>query len=291
MYNHPMKKINFKDLKYKISEFKEFVVDDKDLMHYASSLSFHTILSILPILMISLSVFTKLPSFDQYYEKIKNFIFSNLLPSHQSTITQYLDQFLNNSTSLGMVGFVGVIFTSLMFFIDFERVISRITNSQTRGFFNSLSKYWTLLTLAPIGLGASFYMSGILQDIFDKTEFTNWINIIAILPYIIIWAMFAITYAAAINREIVTKNLIISSLISSLLWFASKTIFIQYAFYNKTYLSIYGSFSVALFFFLWIYISWIIFLYGVKIYAFLDEKNRRKSQNRHDNSKDFPSNS
>ena len=50
-----------------------------------------------------------------------------------------------------------------------------------------------------------------------------------------------------------------------------KNIFIFYAANNKTYLSIYGSFSVVLLFFVWIYVSWIIFLYGVKLCAYLEK--------------------
>ena len=128
------------------------------------------------------------------------------------------------------------------------------------------------MTLAPVGLGASFYISGELQDLLNKTEFTSWINFLKALPYLIVWAIFAITYATAINREIRAKAVLISSLVASILWWLSRLVFAQYVFYNKTYLSIYGSFSVVLFFFLWIYISWIFYLNGVKFCVFLDTK-------------------
>ena len=55
-------------------------IKDKELLHYASSLSFHTMLSIIPVLLISLSLFTQMPSFSVYYAKIKEFIFAQLLP-------------------------------------------------------------------------------------------------------------------------------------------------------------------------------------------------------------------
>lgn len=48
-------------------------IKDKQLLHYASSLSFHTMLSIIPVLLISLSLFTQMPSFRVYYAKIKEF--------------------------------------------------------------------------------------------------------------------------------------------------------------------------------------------------------------------------
>ena len=66
-------------------------IKDKQLLHYASSLSFHTMLSIIPVLLISLSLFTQMPSFRVYYAKIKEFIFAQLLPSNQEAISNYIE--------------------------------------------------------------------------------------------------------------------------------------------------------------------------------------------------------
>lgn len=250
------------------------LVIDKQLMNFASSLSFHTMLSLIPVLLISLSLFTQLPSFSKYYIKIKSFIFSNLLPSHQESITNYIDQFLANSSSLGIVGLVATLFTSIMFFMDYEFVIGKITNSTSRGFWRSLSNYWTMITLMPLGLGLSFWLSNLIQNAINS--YTSGINFLAIFPYIIIWIIFGVTYLISINQELKLKNVILSSFCSSLVWSISKWLFIEYAFYNKTYTSIYGSFSVLLFFFLWIYVSWIIFLYGIKLCSIL-EKTQEKN--------------
>lgn len=253
---------------------------DKNLMHYAASLSFHTLLSIIPVLFITLSIFTKMPSFEKYYGKIKEFIFSSLLPNNQEMITNYVEQFLQNSLSLGVLGFCAVIFTSMMFFGDYEYVINRIMDTKPRGFWRNLSLYWTLLTLAPLGLGASFYLSNIVQDLINSL--TSAINFLAIFPYIIIWSIFAITFIISINKEMSAKSILISSFVASFVWNLSKVFFVEYAKHSTTYLSIYGSFSVLLFFFVWIYVSWIIFLHGVKTCKILDDfyqgKKGQKSQ-------------
>ncbi|MBE3608990.1 YihY family inner membrane protein [Campylobacter californiensis] len=252
---------------------------DKELFHYASSLSFHTILSIIPVLLISFSIFTQMPSFSVYYGKIKEFIFSSLLPSNQEAITGYIETFLQNSSALGVLGLGAIIFTSIMFFIDYEYVINKIMKSEGRGFFSSLSVYWTIITLAPIGLGLSFYLSNLLQNLLNSNEYTNWINFLSIFPYLIIWAIFCIVYLISVSRPIAFKNALLSSFVASLIWYLGKNIFVFYAANNKTYLSIYGSFSVALLFFVWIYISWIIFLYGLKLCSFLEnaKDNEAKS--------------
>lgn len=268
-------------LKISKEDLKEYAkillsVKDKQLLHYASSLSFHTMLSIIPVLLISFSLFTQMPSFEVYYGKIKEFIFSSLLPSHQDVISQYIETFLQNSTGLGVLGLGAIIFTSVMFFVDYEYVINKIMKSDGRSFWNSLSSYWTLITLAPLGLGLSFYLSNLLQNLLNSNEYTSWINFISIFPYLIIWAIFCITYLISVSRAISVKNALISSFVASLIWYFGKNIFVFYAANNKTYLSLYGSFSVIFLFFVWIYASWIIFLYGIKLCAFLEQRQKTK---------------
>lgn len=259
-------------------------IKDKKLMHYASSLSFHTMLSLIPVLLISLSIFTHLPSFEEYYEKIKTFIFSSLLPSQQDVIASYIETFLSNTVSMGVFGFVVVLFTSIMFFSEYEYIINHILNAKSRTLWQSLSAYWTLITLGPLALGVSFYVSGVLQKILNSSSYTKWINFLTIFPYLIVWALFFTTYMISSGRNLQPRMVAISSFIASIVWYGCKNLFVFYVNYNSTYLSIYGSFSTVLFFFVWIYISWIIFLYGVKLSGYLDDHKRQNTQTDNKNS-------
>ncbi|PID47715.1 MAG: hypothetical protein CR967_03565 [Proteobacteria bacterium] len=252
-------------------------INDKQLMQSASSLSFHTILSIIPILLISLSIFTKLPSFDMYYTKIKEFIFSSLLPSNQEAFSSYIEKFLENTVGMGIFGFVVVLFTSTMFFMEYEYTINKILKAPSRTFWQGLSSYWTLITLAPMGLGISFFVSNYLQNLLNSFEYTSWINFLAIVPYLIIWGLFFATYMISASVSLSPKKVGIASFVTSLVWYTCKSLFVYYVVYNKTYMSIYGSFSIAIFFLIWIYVSWIIFLYGVKLCAFLNEEKIQNS--------------
>lgn len=239
--------------------------NDPNIMQYASSLSYHTMLAIIPILLVSLSIFTNMPSFKEYFDKIKSFIMSSLLPSHQDIIAQYIETFLQNTIKMGVMGVVVVLFVAIMFFKDYENIINKVMHAKKRSFWQSLAIYWTLITLAPIGLVASFYMSSVIQNFLDSSGYTNWINFLAIFPYLVIWALLFTVYMISSSNQISYKAGLLSSCASSLVWYTTKTLFVYYVTYNKTYISIYGSFSVVLFFFIWIYLSWIIFLYGIRL--------------------------
>lgn len=255
---------------------------DKDIAHYASSLSFHTILSLIPILLISFSIFTKMPSFKEYYAKIQDFIFSSMIPTQQDVIAGYLTKFMTNTGSMGAVGLVFVLYVSIMFFFDYEKIVSTIFKVPTRTIWESLTTYWTMLTLMPLGLALSIYFSQIAQKFLNANRYTDSINIYQFLPYFTIWMLFFILYIISSNTKVNKKLALLASFIASLTWYISKSLFVFYVSYNKTYQSIYGSFSIVMFFFLWIYFSWLIYLYGIKLYVVLNEeygKREEKNQN------------
>jgi len=261
---------------------------DAELAHYASSLSFHTILALIPILLITFSIFTKMPSFQEHYEKVQSFIFSSLIPNQQDTMIHYLNQFMENTGNMGVVGLVFVLYISVMFFLDYEKIVSKIFETPARSFWEALSTYWTMLTIMPLGLVISFYASTLAQDILSTTPVANSINLLLFSPYFIIWLLYFIMYIISAKVKIHLKSALISSFIASLVWYTSKTLFIYYVAYNKTYLSIYGSFSILLFFFLWIYFSWFIYLYGLKLCFLLNEKEttaRQEKTNKNENAK------
>ena len=251
---------------------------DKDIAHYASSLSFHTILSLIPILLISFSIFTKMPSFKEYYAKIQDFIFSSMIPTQQDVISGYLTKFMTNTGSMGAVGLIFVLYVSIMFFFDYEKIVSSIFKVPTRTIWESLTTYWTMLTLMPLGLALSIYFSQIAQKFLEAHKYTDSINIYQFLPYFTIWMLFFILYIISSNVKVDKKIALLASFVASLIWYISKALFVFYVSYNKTYQSIYGSFSTVMFFFLWIYFSWLIYLYGIKLYVVLKEEYGKRDE-------------
>lgn len=261
--------------KTKLKEVFHFLksIKDPSIVHYASSLSFHTILSLIPILLVSLSIFTKMPSFKEYYEKIQHFIFNSLMPAQQESISGYINQFMENTGNMGSTGLIFVLYVSIMFFLDYEKIISALFKVPTRTLWESITTYWTMLTMMPLGLAISFYLSSMIQNMLATNNITNSINFITFVPYLIIWFLFFIMYTISANTKINKKSSLIASFISSLIWYISKSLFVYYVAYNKTYMSIYGSFSILMFFFLWIYFSWLIYLYGAKLCYILNTQN------------------
>lgn len=254
-----------------IRDFFKDLFDDK-LGHYASSLSWSTLFSIIPLMVILFFVFTTLPLFDSMYDNVKSLLFSNLMPADSKELIGYIDTFMANSDELGSVGALYVTFAAIMFFKNYDYIVNAIFNVPTRTAWSAIKTYLLLLALIPAMMGSSFCLSDFIQTYLDKNSITSAIHLYSFLPYFVVWMIFYTAYQLSANTRIKFSAAIISSFIASLVWYASKNAFVFYVLYNKTYTSIYGSISTLLFFFLWIYISWAIFLHGLKFCDLLNKE-------------------
>jgi membrane protein len=262
----------FHEVKFWLSTFV-----DKELTLFAASLSFYTIFTIIPLLLIMMTLLTSLPNFSEYYLKIQGFIFSNLMPVNSEVVMEKINGFLQNSSKMGLVGFVAILVSSLLFFKNFEYIANRIFHAQQRTLWESITTYWTLLTLTPLALGVSFYITGYIANLMASNTLTQGVNILPLVPYIIIWGLFFLIFQISANAKINPKASLISSFIISIVFSISKNAFIYYVFMNKSYTTMYGSFAILMFLFFWIYISWIIFIYGLKLCKIIDDLYKKKS--------------
>jgi len=261
----------FKHIKFWLSTFI-----DKELTLFAASLSFYTIFTIIPLLVIILTLLTSLPSFAEYYESIKTFIFSNLMPVNSNAMMGYIDGFLENSAKMGLIGLGMILVSSLLFFKNFEYIANKIFHAKPRKLWASLSIYMMMLIVTPIALGVSFYISGYIASLMASNSLTENLNILPFVPYLIIWGLFFVIFQISANVSIHIKASLISSFIISVVFSISKNAFIYYVFLNKSYTTMYGSFAIAIFLFLWIYVSWIIFIYGLKLCHIIDSIYKKR---------------
>lgn len=249
---------------------------DREITVYASSLSFYTIFTVVPLLIISLSLIANVPVFNDQYAKIQIFIFDNIMPVQTEAIAGYLDSFFKNSVQLGVIGFTTMVASSLLFFQNFEHIVGKIFKTAKRGIWESITTYWTLITLTPIVLITSMSLKAYLQANMSGLA----LNALSIFPFLLLWGIFFLIYKIAVNANVSPKAAAMSSFVVAIVWGLAKNSFVQYVFYNKTYATMYGSFSVLIFFFLWIYVSWIIVIYGMKLCYLIHRADQRKdSQN------------
>ncbi len=251
---------------------------DKELTLFAASLSFYTIFSFIPLLLILMTILTSLESFSDIYLKIQDFIFANLLPVNSEIIMGHINSFLQNSVEMSSMSFIMLFVSSLLFFKNYEFIANRAFHAPKRSFLESVGVYFLMLILTPSALGAAFYITSYIASLIASNSLTSDLDILPLVPYIIIWVLFFILFKLSANIKVHFKAALISSLIVSALFSVAKSSFIYYVFLNQSYTTIYGSFAILIFLFLWIYVSWVIFIYGLKLCYIINRVYHKKAQ-------------
>ncbi|NQY95381.1 MAG: YihY/virulence factor BrkB family protein [Campylobacteraceae bacterium] len=226
-----------------------------DTTYYAASLSFFTIFSILPILTLIIAIISNLEQFSQYLELFTNYVLEILNPSHSETFVNIFKSFISNSDKLGTIGIVYMLFVFTMFFKDYEYIVNKIHKTKRKSIHASFFFYLSFIIALPIIFTSYIF----LTSFYNNTIF----DFILIFTYA--WSIFFALFKLTVNRYVSTKAALISSLVTLIIIGITKNLFVYYVLYNQTYTTIYGSMATLLFTFLWIYISWIIYLYGIKM--------------------------
>ena len=239
-------------------------------MYYSASLSFFTIFSLLPILALMIVLVSTMPAFDNYVSLFTMYILDLLNPTHSKSIAINIEEFLSNTSKLGSIGIGYLIVVFTLFFNSYEDIINKIFNAHKRPIYQMFFLYISFLLLIPLLFSVFILTTSLVQS---TLEFD-------IISYIFIWWLFIIIIHLSINKRIIFKASLLGSLLTLFSLSMTKKLFILYVFYNTAYTTIYGSFSVLLFFFLWIYISWTIYLYGMKLTSIINntlQKTKHKN--------------
>jgi membrane protein len=227
---------------------------DDDTNYFAASLSFYTIFSILPIIALGIAIISSIPDFDSYLEMFTSYIFDFLNPTHSSEIVETLKNYISNSSKLGSIGIFYMIFVFVMFFKDYDYIVNKIHFTKKRAIYKSFFIYIILFIIFP-----AVFVALTVANSFHEFAIVKFLS-----SFIFTWFMFFSLFKLSVNKKISTKAALISSFGTLFILAMTKEFFIYYVIHNKTYTTIYGSLATLLFTFLWIYISWIIYLYGMK---------------------------
>jgi len=248
--NNTMKKEKFIILVKKIYEFF-----DDDTFYFAASLSFFTIFSMLPILALVIAIMSSYDIFASQIQMLLFYVLDFVNPTRSQEIVTSIEGFLVNIDKLGTLGLFYLLFVFTMFFKDYENIVSKIHETENRSFIAMSILYISFIFLIPLALIIFTFIATFFESIYTK----------AILDFIFGMIFITSLFKISVYKPIVFKAALYSAFLTLISLKLTQTMFLYYIVYSSTYTTIYGTLSAMVFMFLWIYISWTIYLYGIKI--------------------------
>ncbi|MBL6928059.1 MAG: YihY family inner membrane protein [Rhodospirillales bacterium] len=258
-------------LKFAVARFQE----DRGL-RMAASLSYTSLLAVVPLSAIAFSMLAAFPVFEGIREDFQGALFSNFLPQSAQAMREYFDQFIKNTAGLTAVGIIGLAATAVLLLGTIEADLNAIFRvARARAMVPRLLVFWALLTLGPLLLGASFSLS---TYFFALTRWagvdgvqSKLVNFTQYLPTLMVIVALTLCYVIVPNRRINTVNALVGGIVAGLLFALLRKGFGLYVTKFPTYQTIYGAVSVVPIFLVWMYMSWAVVIFGAVITASLGE--------------------
>ena len=185
-------------------------VREDRLAQVSGSLTFTTLLALVPLLTVTLTVFSAFPVFAGFAGAIRNFILENLIPAASGrVITVYMQQFAENAGKLTTAGLAILGVAAVMMMLTIDRTFNTVWRvPKPRPLVSRLLIYWGALTVGPLLIGASLSLtSWIVTLSLELTRDIGWAGVVVLkmVPIMLTSAAFAFLYrtvpARGVDRE------------------------------------------------------------------------------------------
>ena len=236
----------------------------------AASLTFTTLLSLVPLIAIALSLFSAFPVFDDFSENIKKFLLANMLPeTGGKMISRYVEQFAESAAKLTAVGIVFLGLTAMLMMHSIDAAFNTIWRvSRPRTVVQRVLIYWAMLTLAPLLIGGSLSLTSWLTGMsvgYAKQIPEFGVVMLKVAPVLLTTLAFSLMFRVVPNRFVPLRHAIIGGAVAAAAFESMNHAFAYYIAHFPTYKLVYGAFASIPIFLLWIYLSWLTILLGALI--------------------------
>ncbi len=239
----------------------------------ASSLTFTTLISLVPLVTVMLALFTAFPMFARFQVALQQYFLQSLVPDNIARpVLLALTQFAGKANKLGAVGLVVLGLTALALMFTIDRTLNEIWRvPKPRPLAQRVLVYWSALTLGPLVLGASLSLtslalsasSGIVNALPGALSL-----LLGGIEFGLLAGGMAALYRFVPNTYVRWQHAVAGGVFAALGFELAKRGLVAYVSLVPTYSVLYGAFATLPILLLWVYLSWVIVLLGAVIAAY-----------------------
>ena len=239
----------------------------------AGSLTYTTLLSLVPLLTVALAVSTAFPVFDDTIGQLQLFLLENFLPDAGiDTIVDQITSFTQNAGRLTAIGLLFFFVTSVMLMMTIDVSLNRLFRVQRqRPTLQQVLMYWAVITLGPVLIGVSLSMTsfavGASLGWLKLGHVADWV--LGVLPFVFTCAALTLLYGVVPYRAVKPRDALLGGILAGIAFEVAKRAFAIYLARFPTYTLIYGAFATIPIFLVWLYVSWVVVLAGATLTAML----------------------
>lgn len=248
---------------------------EDDLFQAAGALAYTTIFALVPLSMVVFGVLSAFPVFNEWSDRLSDYIFSNFVPTAARSVQAYLKQFSANAGQLTTAGVIALVVSLLITVYGVESAFNRIWRVKSaRPRIGRFLVYWTVLTLGALMAAASLAISAkfFAMSLFETQSGRVLQNLmLRAAPMVIELVAITAIYRVVPHRTIQWRHAFAGALLAMLLFEAVKWGLGLYLGSFNSYSKIYGPLAAVPILLLWIYLSWVAVLLGASLASSMSE--------------------
>lgn len=251
-----------------------------DIDRVAGSLSFTTLLGLVPLFTVAFTYVARLPGFERWVDSIEPLLLRFLVPGSSGTVRQYLSEFTARSADLQGIAIAFVIYTAVMLVAEVEREINAVWGIATRRSLTRRALVYTLGFVAvPALIGAAVYLT---KWAFDQSMQVVPIDSEALpllarsLSFGIGVLLLTLMYKLVPVIHVPWRAALVGGMLAAIAFDIARSGFAFYIKHVPTYQIVYGAIAALPLFLIWVYLSWMILLVGAAISATLAESGAQR---------------
>lgn len=240
---------------------------DDDLTVHASSLTFVTLTSLVPILAVGFALVKGFGMGTEQLEAVAQVEWIEQMPeTFQVFVAQILD--IVNTTNFAALGWIGLAFfvlTAVLVLANVEKSFNRVWGvDKNRSLLRQITNYTSVLVLVPLLLGVAGGLKAQLaiSEKFFEVDVNAWLQNLA--SFATMWLAIGFLYVFVPNTRVRMRPALISSLITTLIFLGWMRVFAVMQTGVARYNLIYGAFAAVPVFLFWMYVTWVILLLGAE---------------------------
>jgi membrane protein len=240
----------------------------------ASSLTFTTMIALVPFFTVALAVFTAFPMFSKVQSNLQAWLVQSLVPDAIARqVLGYLTQFAGKASRLGGVGLAALLFSALALVLTIDRTLNNIWRvRRPRPLGQRVLLYWAAITLGPMLLASSLATTsyvvsagrGLVSALPGALTF-----IIDAVEFLVLAIAFTAMYRYVPNTPVKRQHAVAGGVFVAVGIELAKRLLAWYLGSVPTYSMVYGAFATVPILLVWVYIVWLIVLFGAVIAAYL----------------------
>jgi membrane protein len=238
----------------------------------AASLSFTTLLSLVPLVTVMITLSASLPLVSGLMAQLDAFFIENLLPAKSGgAIARYMLEFSLKASRLTWAGLLVLLVTAYLLLFSIERAFNHLWQiPKPRPLLQRLWRYAVVLAIGPVVAGALLVTTtqglSLSLGFFNETAgFRRQMS--KVLAFFLVCGFFTFLYYAVPAARVRLGHAAVGGILAGAAIVGLQRLFEAYLQFFPSYGKIYGAFAVVPIFLIWLYLCWVVALFCALVVA------------------------